>query len=95
MQKGGIMSKIVIITLGILDILACLSLIVLHICIDWYSFNAFTWGLPLLIAALVALICGIFTLKTKNWKWSSLGLIVASVAWAYILFFFWLFKGYQ
>lgn len=82
--------KILRIVLGILNILACGSLVVVHSLTDWYASNAFTWGLPLLIAAALALICGIFTLKRKGWGWTITGLIVAGAAWIYYLILLWI-----
>lgn len=79
--------------LGILNLIACVSLVVVHYTfwfLEWGAPDAFTWGLPLLIAAALALICGIFTLKRKNWGWAISGLIVAGAAWIYFLILSWL-----
>jgi hypothetical protein len=78
--------KILGIVLGVLSILACSSLLVLHyyeFILEWGASDAFTGALPVFLAALVALICGIFALITKNWKWALTGLIFAAAGWVY------------
>jgi len=55
--------------------------------LDWgINKEAFTWGLPLLIAAIFTLIGGIFTVTRKNWRWgvSSLAVAVAVAAFIYL-----------
>jgi hypothetical protein len=60
-----------------------------HSVTDWNASNAFTWGLPLLIAAALALIGGIYTLIKKKWGWTITGLVAAGVVWIYFLFLSW------
>jgi hypothetical protein len=83
------MKEDLIIILGILDIVACVSLVIVHSSLDWYAYYAFTWGLPLLVAAIVALICGIFTLKRKSQAWAFTGLMIAGAAGIYFLILSW------
>jgi hypothetical protein len=72
------------IALGILNLIAYGSLV-------WYDYvwllgstsDAFTWGLPIFVAAIMALICGIFTLKGKGWVWAFAGSTFAVVGWIY------------
>jgi hypothetical protein len=80
-------------TLGILNIIASGSLAVRYYFgwfLEWGAPDAFTWGLPILIAAVVALICGIFTLYKKSWGWAVAGLIITGAAWIYYLILSWL-----
>lgn len=87
------MKRVWIKILGILNIIACGSLVLYNYV--WFSergaspSNAFTWGLPVLVAAILALICGIYTLKRKSWGRAVTGLIVAGVAWIYCLILAW------
>jgi hypothetical protein len=82
------------IALGILNLIACGSLALYNYV--WFSergasaSNAFTWGMPLLLAAILALICGIYTLKGKSWGWAVSGLIVAGAVWIYCLILAWI-----
>jgi hypothetical protein len=46
--------------------------------------EAFTWGLPLLIAAIFTLIGGIFTVTRKNWRWGVSSLAAAVAAFIYM-----------
>lgn len=46
--------------------------------------EAFTWGLPLLIAAIFTLIGGIFTVTRKNWRWGISSLAAAFAAFIYL-----------
>jgi hypothetical protein len=58
----------------------------------FYSFDlqwginkeAFTWGLPLLIAAIFTLIGIIFTVTRKNWRWGVSSLAAAVAAFIYL-----------
>jgi hypothetical protein len=53
--------------------------------LDWgITKEAFTWGLPLLIAAILTLIGGIFTVTRKNWRWGVSSLAVAVAAFIYL-----------
>ena len=82
--------RILRLALGILNLIACVSLV-------WYysvwllesASDAFTWGLPILIAAIFALICGIFTLKGKSWGWAVSGLVVAGAVGIFLLILAW------
>jgi phosphatidylserine synthase len=82
------MKRVWITILGILNIIASGLLAAVYYCgFDLYTGvtqDAFTWGLPMPIAAILALICGIFTLKRKSWRWAVTGLIVAGAALLYI-----------
>jgi hypothetical protein len=77
------------VALGIFDIAAGGSLLLYDYV--WFSEKgaslsaAFTWGLPVVIAAALALTGGICTLKKKSWKWAVTGLVVAGAAWIYCL----------
>jgi hypothetical protein len=82
--------KILRIVFGIINILACVSLVVVHSYTDWNEANAFTWGMPLLVAAVLALISGIIILKEKNWGCAVSGLAIAGVAWIYYLIILWI-----
>ena len=86
------MKRVWIVTLGILNIVACVSLVIVHSLLDWYAYYAFTWGLPLLVAAIVALICGVFTLKRKSWAWAFTGLMIAGAAGIYVWILLWLYS---
>jgi len=77
------MKRVWVITLGILNLIACGLLVVLYCSADWYEPYRFTWGLPMIIAAVVALICGIFTLKRKSWLWGFIGLFFAVLGLVY------------
>jgi hypothetical protein len=81
-----------IIVLGILDLIACVLLVVMHYnfwFLEWGARDAFTWGLPVLIAAIVALICGIFTLKMESGAWAFTGLVIAGAAGIYFWILSW------
>lgn len=76
-----------IITLGIIDLLACISLAVFY-----YAWileggttleNAFTWGLPILVGAILNLIVGIYSIKNSKWGWAIFGFIIACAVWIY------------
>ena len=77
------MKRVWVIILGILNIVAGVSLVIVHSWLDWHAYYAFTWGLPLLIAAIVSLICGIFTLKRKSWRWAVTGFLFTGAGWIY------------
>jgi len=83
------MKRVGILILGIIDIIACVSLLVWHFLfiLGWGALDAFTWGLPIFVAAITALISGIYTLKRKSWGWAVAGLIfvVAGGAYAFII----------
>jgi phosphatidylserine synthase len=84
--------RILRLALGILNIIACGSLVGLHY-FGWFlesASDAFTWGLPILIAAALALICGIFTLKKTSWRWAVTGFFFAGAGWIYFLILSWL-----
>jgi hypothetical protein len=87
------MKKVWIVILGVLNILACGSLLLYDYV--WFSekgaslSTAFTGGLPVLIAAALALTGGIYALKRKSWKWAVSGLVVAGAAWMYCLTLAW------
>jgi hypothetical protein len=91
------MKRVLITILGILNMIAAGSLVLW----DYFWFSdegasvpdAFTWGLPLLIAAIVALTCGIFTLNRKTKGWAVSGLVVAGAAWIYCLILLWFTSG--
>jgi len=84
------MKRVVIITLGILNIVAFISTLFI-ICIPylWWGFDMdyiLSRNLPFIIIAAYTLTIGICTLKRKNWIWSIfsiLGLILAGAAWFY------------
>ena len=71
------------------NFIACGSLVVLHNLIDWYKSAAFTWGLPLIVAAIIALVGGIFTLKRSSLGWAVIGLVTAVAAGIYLLILLW------
>lgn len=76
--------------LGILNIIVGGSL-VLYYCV-WLLesvSDAFTWGLPILMAAILALICGIFSLKRGRGEWAVAGLVVAGAVGIYLLILAW------
>jgi len=80
------MKKVWIIILGIIDILAFGSLLVLYsygFILRWGLADAFTWGLPVFIALLLTLFFGISSLKMRNWKWALTGIIIAVAGWLY------------
>ena len=79
------------VALGIFDIVAGGSLVLVHIfwLLCWGVPEAFTWGLPVLIAAVVALIGGIYTLKRKGWGRTITGLVATCIGWIYFLFLSW------
>jgi hypothetical protein len=84
------MRRVWITVLGILNLIAFGSLTTYYIV--WLlasASDAFTWGLPVLVAAVVALICGIFTLKRKSWGWAVAGLFTACVLGIYLLALTW------
>jgi hypothetical protein len=86
MKKGWI------IVLGILDLIACVLLVVVHYnfwFLEWGVPDAFTWGLPVLIAAVVALICGIFTLIRESRAWAFTGFMIAGSAGIYFWILSW------
>jgi phosphatidylserine synthase len=86
------MNKVWIIILGTLNILAfCLLAVVYYAGYDLHTGGtrgAFTWGLSIPIAAILALISGILAIKRKSWRWGVIGLAVAVVIflslWAYL-----------
>ena len=79
---------------GIIDVLACISLAVFYyvwILEEGTSLsNALTWGLPVLIAAIVALVSGIYAVKKGSWIWAISGFIVAGAVWIYCLVLIWI-----
>lgn len=80
------MKRVGIAIFGILDIIACGSLLVLHyyeFILKWGTSDAFSWGLPIFVAAILALIGGIYSLKKKTWGWGVAGLIFAVAGWVY------------
>jgi len=85
------MKRALIITLAILNFLAfCLLAFVFYKNISSGGMpNFFIWGLPELIAALLALIGGILTIKRKNWRWgvTGLGIVCALVLYILILIY--------
>ena len=88
------MKKILITIVGILDLLACASLAVFY-----YAWileggttleNAHTWGLPVLIGAILNLIAGIYSIKNSKWNWAIFGFTIACLVWTYCLILLWL-----
>jgi hypothetical protein len=80
------MSKLWVNIIGILNIIACVSLVIYYIV--WLlasASDAFTWGLPVLVAAITASICGVFTLKRRSWRWAFTGFLAACVVGIYLL----------
>jgi hypothetical protein len=80
------------VALGILDIAAGGSLVAVYYIfwfLEWGVPDAFTWGLPALVAAALALIGGIYTLVKKGWGWTITGLVATAVGWIYFLFLSW------
>jgi len=81
------------IALGILNIIACVNMLVLlgifcyAIRIGFRIEDVFTWGLPFIAVAVYTLTVGIFTLKGKHWVWAFLGILFAGAAWVYLYFF--------
>lgn len=74
------------IALGILNILACVNMLVLFgISSSWAHsvLVVFTWCLPFIVAAALTLIGGILTLKRKGWGWAITGIIVTGAGWFY------------
>jgi hypothetical protein len=87
------MKRVWVIILGILNFIACGSLVGVHYygCVlGWGTPDAFTGGLPILIAAVLALICGILTLIRKSWGWATFGLLSAVVGGVYALIVFYI-----
>jgi phosphatidylserine synthase len=88
------MNKVWIIILGVLNILAfCLLAVVYYAGYDLHTggtSGAFTWGLPLPIAAILALICGILAMKRKSWRWGVIGLAAAVAVFLYLWTYLWL-----
>jgi len=76
------------IAFGIFNIIACGCLLVLYYL--FYSYwassvlAAVTWGLPIIAAAILASIGGIYTPKKKAWGWAVAGLICAGAVWIYL-----------
>ena len=82
--------KILWVVLGILNLLAC-GLLAFYYSV-WLlesASDAFTWGLPILIAAIVALIGGIAVLKWKELGCAVAGLIIVGIAGIYLLILAW------
>ena len=86
------------IAFGILNIIACGCLLVLYFLFlsspRWTqpAFAAITWGLPIIVAAILTLIGGIYTLKKKHWGWAVAGLIFAGAVWVYLYIFAFVFS---
>ena len=81
------------VVLGILNILACVNMLVLFgISSSWARSVSvvFTWCLPLLIAAVAALVGGIAILKWKELGCAVSGLIIAGLGWFYFLALLWI-----
>jgi hypothetical protein len=87
------MKKSLIITLGILNIVAFISTLILlgksiYATYPDLRFEyTLTWGMPFIAIAAYALTIGIRTIKGKHWIWAIIGLILAGAAW---LYFVWL-----
>ena len=82
------MKKVWIIILAVLNLIA-FGLILSYYC--WFFSalsiqDAFTWGLPWLIAALLSLVSGILTLTKKKWGCGFAGFFLALI----ILFIYFL-----
>ena len=77
--------------MGIFNIIAGGLLIVYYwIWLLESASDAFTWGLPIFIAAILALICGIFSLKRRKWEWVVAGLFVVGAVGLYLLIMAWI-----
>jgi hypothetical protein len=71
--------------LGILNIVSS-ALIILFYCI-WvleFATGIFAFLFPVVLAAIVPLVCSIVTLKRRRWEWSIVGLIVSGMVGAYL-----------
>lgn len=83
-----------------ITILGVLNIIAFCVLAFWYYlyfrngqiYEAFTWGLPELIAALLALSSGILAMKRRSWRWGVTGLVVAVAVFLYIWIFLWLYS---
>jgi hypothetical protein len=87
-MENRMAKKIWVTVLGILNFIACGSLLVffyMECYSEWRTSYTFTWGLPILLAAILAFICGVFTIIKKRWAWVALGFIIAGIGWAYYL----------
>ena len=51
---------------------------------------AFTWYLPFLLAAIMNLICGSFSLRVKSWKLAMAGLYIVGLVGIYLLIMRWI-----
>ena len=53
---------------------------------------AFTWYLPIILAAIIILICGIFSLKEKSWKLAVAGLYIFGLVAVYSVIIIYIFS---
>jgi hypothetical protein len=90
------MKKVWIVILGVLNILAfCLLGFVYYTGFDLHlggTSGAFTWGLIMPIAALLALSSGILAMKRKSWRWGVIGLAAAIAVFLCIWMLLWLYS---
>jgi hypothetical protein len=89
------MRRVWITVLGILNIVACGSLVGLYYygCVlEWRKSALFTWGLPILVAAILTSICIVYTLKKEDWRWAAAGLFLAGAGWSYFLILSWFLR---
>jgi hypothetical protein len=81
------------IALGILNLIACVCMLVLLLIMCGWARSAlvvFTWGLPFIIAAILALIGGIYSLRGKRLAWAISGLITAVAVGFYFFVIAWI-----
>ena len=79
------MKRALITTLGIVDIIAGISLLVVYVSrfSDWGVIFAIIWALPILIAMVLSFIGAFYAIKKNNWRWALAGIIIAAAGWAY------------
>ena len=71
--------------LGILNIVISVALILCYgIRVLEFATGIFAFLFPVVLAAIVPLVCGIFTLKRRRWEWSIVGLIVSGMVGIYL-----------
>ena len=79
--------KTKLIILIVLNLLASILLFVIYFFrfdIQWgFYAQSLTWGLPILLGAVITLAAGLYTCKTKTFKWAVSGLGAAAIAGIY------------
>ena len=79
------MKKVLIKTLGSVDILLGISLFVVYVTrfYDWGVTEALIGGFPILIAMILTFVGAFYAIKKNNWRWALAGIIIAAAGWAY------------